>query len=64
MSPQKDHPQHRDPKSGDASPPAHESQADRHSKVPKRPEDTDASGNARNDVGQDNHQRKHTGGDA
>jgi hypothetical protein len=37
----------------------HESTADRASKVPKRPQDTDASGNALNDTGQDNHHRKH-----
>jgi len=36
----------------------HESEADRASRVPKRPEDTDESGNALNDTGQDNHHRK------
>jgi hypothetical protein len=35
-------------------------ETDRKSKVPKHPEDTDDAGNALNDVGQDNHHRKHT----
>lgn len=30
-------------------------ETDRRSKVPRRHEDTDAAGNARNDVGEDNH---------
>jgi hypothetical protein len=35
-------------------------ETDRKSKAPKHPEDTDEAGNALNDVGQDNHHRKHT----
>lgn len=37
----------------------HPSEADRKSKVPTRPEDTDAEGNALNDVGEDNHTDEH-----
>lgn len=37
----------------------HPSEADRKSKVPKRPQDTDAEGNALNDMGEDNHTDEH-----
>ncbi|MGA0587381.1 hypothetical protein ACO2Q2_09685 [Dyella sp. KRB-257] len=35
-----------------------EPETDRNSKAPRKPEDTDAEGNALNDVGEDNHQQK------
>ncbi len=44
------------PKDSDSG---HLSEADRKSKVPKRLEDTDAEGNALNDMGEDNHTDGH-----
>lgn len=40
----------------------HPSETDRKSNVPKRPEDTDAEGNALNDVGEDNQSGEHPKG--
>ena len=49
---QKQNPDHRTPT------PTDEPETDRKSKAPRKPEDTDAEGNALNDVGEDNHQQK------
>ena len=52
MSSQRQNPDHRTPT------PTDEPETDRKSKAPRKPEDTDAEGNALNDVGEDNHQQK------
>ncbi len=49
---QQQNPDHRTPA------PTDEPETDRKSKAPRKPEDTDAEGNALNDVGEDNHQQK------
>jgi len=49
---QKQNPDHRTPT------PTDEPETDRKSKAPRKPEDTDAEGNALNDVGEDNHKQK------